>query len=85
MAFVDEYDEYDRRVPTIQSKKTLSVYTKIVMNDILADEPFYEEAGPRRARSHDRGKRPSISNLDIISENHTSKCILSIPSSTFFI
>lgn len=39
------------------------------------EEPLYEEAGPRRAKASDRGKRPSISNLDVISENQSSNFI----------
>ncbi|CAF1402962.1 unnamed protein product, partial [Adineta steineri] len=36
---------------------------------IQTEESLYEEAGPRRAKTTDRPKRPSASNLNVISEN----------------
>ncbi|CAM4765861.1 unnamed protein product [Rotaria magnacalcarata] len=51
-------DDRDRLIPTIQT-----------------DEPLYEEAGPRRASTAiatNRPKRPSISNLNSITENQST-------------
>ncbi|CAF4303743.1 unnamed protein product, partial [Adineta steineri] len=39
---------------------------------IQTEESLYEEAGPRRAKTTDRPKRPSASNLNVISENPPS-------------
>jgi hypothetical protein len=43
------------------------------------EEPLYEEVGPRRP------KRPSISNLDVISENRSSQLFLLLFFSTVFL
>lgn len=38
-----------------------------------AEEPLYEEEGPRRAKPAEKAKRLSQSKLDVISENQSSK------------
>jgi hypothetical protein len=40
---------------------------------LLAEEPLYEEEGPRRAKPTEKAKRLSQSKLDVISENQSSK------------
>ena len=69
-------EEEERRVPTIQSKTNDSTCRSIDHCPFLcsAEEPVYEEEGPRRAKqTAEKTKRLSQSKLDVISENQSSK------------
>ena len=67
-------EEEERRVPLIQSRSPPRPCRSLFLSS-LAEEPLYEEEGPRRAKPNDKTPRLSQAKLDVISENQSSKSL----------